>query len=260
MRAMGVAEGESLIGINFLEATEPLPFYNQDGVRIPPQDRPVLAVLRTGLPFENLVSGWDHPDGRKWLLSSCRLLEPERVGQSDIVISFADITTQRTEAEELRFLADHDALTNLPNRAAVLKRLTRALDASPHIALRAVLFVDVDGLKAINDRLGHEAGDDVLRTTAQRLRQSVAVDDVVGRWAGDEFVVLVFSAVTSAHLGDLVSRLHAGLALPARIAGTEVPIRASIGVVEVDPFERRTSSEILRDADLAMYAAKRSRR
>jgi diguanylate cyclase (GGDEF)-like protein len=260
MRAMGVADGESLIGVNFLEVTEPLPFYDKDGVRIPPQERPVLGVVRTGVPFENLVSGWEHPDGRKWLLSSCRLLEPERVGQSDIVLSFADITTQRTEAEELRFLADHDALTNLPNRSAVLKRLTRALDASPHIALRAVLFVDVDGLKAINDSLGHEAGDDVLRTTAQRLRQTAAANDIVGRWAGDEFVLLVFSVATAVDLGDLVDRLHAGLALPARIAGTEVRIRASIGVVEVHRFERRTSSEILRDADLAMYAAKRSRR
>jgi diguanylate cyclase (GGDEF)-like protein len=194
------------------------------------------------------------------LLSSCRLLEPERVGQSDVLISFADITTQRAEAEDMRFLATHDVLTGLPNRAAVLKRLTQALDASPAIALRAVLFVDVDGLKATNDSLGHEAGDDVLRTTAQRLRQTVADDDVVGRWAGDEFVLLVFSQTTSADLAALVDLLNAGLALPASIAGTEIPISASIGVVEVHPFERRTSSEILRDADLAMYEAKRSRR
>ena len=267
-RALGMAEDASLIGVNFFEATEPFPFYNEDGVNIPPEDRPVLAVLRTGVPFENLVSGWDYADGRKWLLSSCRLLEPERLGQSDMLISFADITSQRAEAEEMRFLATHDALTGLPNRAAVLKRITEALDAAPDVALhaapavalRAVLFVDVDDLKATNDSLGHEAGDDVLRTTAQRLCQTVTAGDVVGRWAGDEFVVLVFSLTSSAELADLVDRLHAGLALPASISGTTIPISASIGVVEVHPFEQRTSSEILRDADLAMYEAKRGRR
>lgn len=260
VRALGVAEGTSLIGVNFLEATEPLPFYDEDGVDIPPEDRPVPAVLRTGVPFENLVSGWDHADGRKWLLSSCRLLEPDRLGQSDMLISFADITAQRAEADEMKFLATHDLLTGLPNRSAVLTRITQALEATDVPALRAVLFVDVDDLKSTNDSLGHEAGDDLLRMTAHRLRHTVTAVDVVGRWAGDEFVVLVFREATSRDLTDLVERLHAGLALPAHISGTTIPISASIGVVEVGPFERRTSSEILRDADLAMYEAKRARR
>lgn len=260
MRAMGVAEGTSLIGVNFLEATEQMAFYDEDGVNIPPEDRPVLAVLRTGVPFENVVSGWDHADGRKWLLSSCRLLEPDQRGQSDMLISFADITAQRAEANEMKFLATHDVLTGLPNRSAVLNRITRALEASDAHALRAVLFVDVDHLKSTNDSLGHEAGDDVLRMTAHRLRQTVTADDVVGRWAGDEFVVLVCREATSTDLTDLVARLHAALAMPARICGTTIPISASIGVVEVHPREWRTSSEILRDADLAMYKAKRSRR
>ncbi|PRC41756.1 hypothetical protein C6A85_000000114000, partial [Mycobacterium sp. ITM-2017-0098] len=260
MRALGIAEGTSLIGVNFLEATEPQPFYNEDGVNIPPEDRPVPAVLWTGVPFENIVSGWDHADGRKWLLSSCRLLEPDRRGQSDMLISFADITAQRAEADEMKFLATHDLLTGLPNRSAVLTRITKALEATDVHSLRAVLFVDVDDLKSTNDSLGHEAGDDVLRTTAHRLRRTVTTDDVVGRWAGDEFVVLVFRGTTATDLTELVERLYAALALPASISGTTIPISASIGVVEVHPQEWRTSSEILRDADLAMYEAKRARR
>jgi ribose transport system permease protein len=121
--------------------------------------------------------------------------------------------------------------------------------------LRAVLFIDVDHLKTTNDTHGHEAGDHVLRTTAERLRRTVAPDDVVGRWGGDEFVVLVCRAATSADLDDLVSRLHAALAVPA----AQGPIGASIGVVEVGRSDRRTADQLLRDADRAMYEAKRTR-
>jgi diguanylate cyclase (GGDEF)-like protein/PAS domain S-box-containing protein len=262
LRAMGAAaDGTSLVGVNFIEATAPFPFYNEHGVNIPPEDRPVLSVLRTGVPFENLVHGWDHPQGRMWLLSSCRLLEPDRLGESDIVISFADITAQRAEAEEMKFLATHDALTGLPNRAAVLSRINQALHTtSGVVSLRAVLFVDVDDLKATNDSLGHEAGDDVLRTTASRLCQTVPAEVLVGRWAGDEFVALICHEVTSEDLHGLVERLHARLAMPASISGMTIPIGASIGLVEVHPTDVRTSTEILRDADLAMYQAKRARR
>lgn len=259
LRVLGVPPGTDLTGINFFEATDGHPFYDEDGVNIPPEHRPAKAVLRTGVSFENLIHGWDHAGGRGWLMSSCRLLNPEKPGQSDMLITFNDITAQRVDAEEMKFLATHDGLTSLPNRAAMLRGINEALrDTSGAVRLRAVLFIDLDHLKMTNDTHGHEAGDEVLRTTAERLRRTVAAEDIVGRWGGDEFVVLVCRAITSSELDDLIDRLHAALAAPTGMAsGT---IGASIGVVEVHPSDRRTAGEILRDADLAMYEAKRARR
>ncbi|MEV3900991.1 diguanylate cyclase [Mycobacterium sp. NPDC050551] len=256
LRILGAPEGANLVGVNFFEATEKSPFYDENGVNIAPEDRPALAVLRTGVSFDKLVYGWDRPEGRGWILSSCRLLNPDKPGLSDMLVTFTDVTAQRAEAEEMKFLATHDGLTSLPNRAAVLLRINDALSGdSGDVRLRAVLFIDVDHLKTTNDTHGHDAGDHVLRTTAERLRRTVAADDVVGRWGGDEFVVLVCRAVTSAEIDDLVDRLHSALALPA----VQGPIGASIGVVEVDRSDRRTADELLRDADLAMYEAKRAR-
>lgn len=259
LRILGAPEGTNLVGINFFDATERRPFYDENGANIRPQDRPALAVLRTGVSFDNLVYGWDRAEGRGWLMSSCRLLNPNKPGLSDMLITFTDITTQRAEAEEMKFLATHDGLTSLPNRAAVLRRINEALPGTSAL-LRAVLFVDVDNLKKTNDTHGHGAGDDVLRTTAERLRGTVAADDIVGRWGGDEFVILVFRDITSWDLDDLVDRLHLALAAPADIGAAAVPIGASIGFVEVRPSDRRTADEILRDADLAMYQVKRARR
>ena len=159
------------------------------------------------------------------------------------------------------FYARHDALTELPNRVSVLRRLRKAL-AAPDDGeqLRAVLFIDIDDLKSTNDTHGHTAGDDLLRAVAACLRRVVAPDDVAGRLGGDEFVVLVSREVTKSELDDMVAQLRLALDTPATIGATSLPIGASIGVLEVHPGDVRTADEILRDADLAMYKAKRARR
>ena len=153
-----------------------------------------------------------------------------------------------------------DEVTGLPNRVSVLRRLRKAL-ASPDdgAQLRAVLFIDIDDLKSTNDTLGHTAGDDLLRTVAARLRGVVTPADVAGRLGGDEFVVLVFREVTRSELDDMVERLRRELDTPATLGATSTPIGASIGVVEVHRGDKRTADEILRDADFAMYVAKRAR-
>jgi diguanylate cyclase (GGDEF)-like protein len=214
------------------------------------------------VPFFNQVFGFDQFGGeRVWLMCSCRLLNPEILGQSDMLMSFVDVTAERKTADKILFYATHDALTELPNRVSVLRRLKKALAApEPGDQLRAVLFMDIDDLKSTNDTLGHTAGDDLLRVAAGCLRRVVAADDVVGRLGGDEFVVLVARDVAEGELDDMVDRLRIELNTPALIGGTSTPIGASIGVVEVHRDEKRTPDEILRDADLAMYEAKRARR
>ena len=254
--------GPEHLGGDFFEITGQFPFYDHEGVNIPAHLRPALAVLRTGVPFFNQVFGFPRADGtRGWLMSSCRLLNPDKPGQSDVLLSFTDVTNERAAADKVMFYASHDALTKLPNRASVLRKINRALSAPDgQSQLRAVLFIDIDDLKATNDTLGHTAGDELLRYTAQCLLRVMADGDVAGRLGGDEFVVLVCRDVMRADVDCMVERLRTELNKPTRIGATTGPIRASVGVVEVHSAEQRTADELLRDADLAMYEAKRANR
>jgi diguanylate cyclase (GGDEF)-like protein/PAS domain S-box-containing protein len=230
-----------------------------DGNPVPPESRPGSRA-HGAVEVTKQIYGVDMGDGRRtWLLTSALLLEPDAQG-ADMVVSFSDITSEREDLDRLIYQANHDPLTGLPNRAFVLRRITEALASSDRGRLRAVLFIDLDDLKSTNDTLGHEAGDDLLNAAAARLRQAVGPRDVVGRHGGDEFVLLIYGDAARKDLEALVSRLRTRLAEPVAIADTAVPIRASIGIVEVDGAEPRTAEEILRDADRAMYKAKRAGR
>jgi diguanylate cyclase (GGDEF)-like protein len=167
-----------------------------------------------------------------------------------------EIATQRVASERFAHQATHDALTGLPNRAYVSARISDALTSEGQNALSAVLFIDLDKLKVINDTLGHEAGDTAIRTAAQRLQSAVRPDDVIARLGGDEFVALLFSPTTRVVLEQLSERLHTALAETLRIGSNTLSLSASIGVAAVDPHDARDASAILEDADLAMYQAK----
>lgn len=169
-----------------------------------------------------------------------------------------EISTQRTESERFAYQATHDALTGLPNRGYVLARIADAVTSGGRHALSAVLFIDLDKFKAINDSMGHEAGDAVLQTVARRLQRAVRPDDVVGRFGGDEFVALLFGPTSREALDHVSGRLHAAVVESMRIGDVTVDIGASIGTAEVGQYEERDPAAILRDADLAMYAAKAS--
>lgn len=254
--------GPEYIGADFFAITDQFPFFDAEGVNIPPARRPALAVLREGVPFYNQVCGFDQFGGeRKWLMASCRLLNPATPGRSDMLLSFVDITAERKAADKVVYYATHDSLTELPNRPSVLRRLKKALGAARGgQSLRWVLFIDIDDLKAVNDTLGHTAGDTMLRAAAKCLRGTVTADDVVGRFGGDEFVVQICRDISRDELDDMIDRLRTALATPVEVGGTSASIHASIGVVEVDPDDDRSADEILRDADFAMYDAKRARR
>ena len=166
--------------------------------------------------------------------------------------------TQRKEAErQLLHGALHDALTDLPNRVLFAAQLAEALARARRDAdyRFAVLFVDFDKFKEINDSLGHAAGDQFLVQIAQRLRMCVRPGDVVARLGGDEFAVLVEETIGLADAEHAARRIQDHLAKPFPLAGKEVLATASIGIVLNEPGHTEPE-DLLRDADLAMYHAK----
>ncbi|MEV0127156.1 sensor domain-containing diguanylate cyclase [Dactylosporangium sp. NPDC050688] len=168
-----------------------------------------------------------------------------------IVINARDITDSREMQDRLAHDAHHDPLTGLPNRRRLQERLTASLQHTPV----GVLFVDLDGFKPVNDELGHEAGDELLRQVGERLSSCLRPSDVLARVGGDEFVLLLPGVVGGGDAEALAVRLRAVLAEPFDVAGHEVRIGASVGLHLAGPGE--DPDEALRTADQAMYAAKR---
>ena len=183
------------------------------------------------------------------------LLDDENVG--GIVLNSRDISERKALERQLVHQAYHDSLTALANRALFRDRVNETLqrDEEEYVA-SAVLFLDLDGFKEINDSLGHACGDILLTLVAQRLRASVRPSDMVARLGGDEFAILLEGAQqVDAHA--LAARILASLTSPFVVDGREVYITASIGIASTDVTVDE-SSQLLRNADLAMYRAKSS--
>jgi diguanylate cyclase (GGDEF)-like protein len=192
------------------------------------------------------------PVGVRWFH-----LQASRVDQAGrVVVTHTDITS-RVLAEQASFWqARHDHLTELPNRAHLHELIDAELERSTSRPV-TVLFLDVDGFKDVNDSLGHEVGDDLLRQLAARLTSRTRAEDTVGRLGGDEFVVLCRDCDT-AGAEALAERCQGTFDEPFVLAGRSVRLSASIGIATVGTGDvpGRRSTDLVRDADLAMYAAK----
>jgi diguanylate cyclase (GGDEF)-like protein/PAS domain S-box-containing protein len=182
-----------------------------------------------------------------------RIADPSVGG---MVCNMRDITERKGVEAELAHRAHHDQLTSLPNRANFLARLDGALAASMHSgSTLAVLFVDVDRFKMVNDSLGHEAGDRLLFDVANRLRACVRPSDVVARFGGDEFTLLLDDVSSPGAAVATAQRINEVLRNPLEFEGKEITLSASIGVA-LSTAGTESAADLLRQADLAMYSAK----
>jgi diguanylate cyclase (GGDEF)-like protein/PAS domain S-box-containing protein len=176
-----------------------------------------------------------------------------------VVLNARDITERVQLQEELTRQAFHDGLTGLPNRALFRDRLDQALARSARShELLAVLLIDLDGFKQVNDSLGHDAGDQLLQRIARRFEEATRPSDTVARFGGDEFALLL-EGVNEAQAVSLARRLLYRLSEPVVIAGHQLALGASIGIV-LHTGGEGDSEELVRHADLAMYAAKEAGR
>ncbi|NUR50347.1 MAG: EAL domain-containing protein [Hamadaea sp.] len=163
----------------------------------------------------------------------------------------------RLGKEQLRAAALYDGLTGLPNRTLFLDRLRQAVRQRRRIPGRrfAVLFLDVDGFKVVNDSLGHAAGDGLLIEVAARINENLRATDTAARFGGDEFLILLDDIAQNSDANDVAQRLQASLAEPFHVQGHDVVVTASIGVTFGDS-SAATAEDLVRDADIAMYTAK----
>ncbi|MFN4005570.1 MAG: EAL domain-containing protein [Hylemonella sp.] len=251
-RLRGLPEAE-LIGQRYLT------LYADDGLDEAQAYWRAIADGRTPAPAELLLRG---ADGRTWPLLTSGLLLRDAQGQPALLACTAlDISERKRAEEQIHQLAYYDGLTGLPNRRLLLDHLQHALAVSRrHGSNGALLFVDLDHFKTINDTLGHDYGDLLLREVAARLRTCVRVGDTVARLGGDEFVVLVedldtTSAVAAAQAEGVGRKIMAALSRPYLLAGREQYSTPSIGVALFGPASRQPE-ELLQQADLAMYQAK----
>ncbi|WP_244849462.1 PAS domain S-box protein [Caballeronia sp. SL2Y3] len=196
---------------------------------------------------------------RTWSVS----LVPDMRGRE--VIGFymmaQDVTSRRQAERQLRAQAMRDALTGLPNRRALLLHLTQniASDSATRQAL-AVFFLDLDEFKPVNDAYGHEAGDELLRLVGARLTETVRHSDFTSRLAGDEFVIVSHGVADEATAARIADAICSAMNRPFTLAGNEVSIATSVGVVVCNARARTTPDALLAAADSAMYEAKREGR
>ncbi|ALG69735.1 signal peptide protein [Azospirillum thiophilum] len=194
----------------------------------------------------------------EWL--SIKLVRNEDGAAVNYIAAFTDITETRAQEERIRHLAQFDFLTDLPNRFLLRDRLERAmLAAGRHGSKVGLLFVDLDRFKTINDSLGHQVGDILLREVATRLLDTVRASDTVSRQGGDEFIILIGDMSSPDSAGIVARKVLRALSDPYLIEGHELLVTPSIGVA-IYPDDGTGIDALLKSADMAMYAAKEAGR
>lgn len=216
-----------------------------------------IAFCQRALHHEVVEDEWRVPSGSG--LSPTWLFRRAVHARSGVALTLRDISAAKHHQAELVRIANHDALTGLPNRHWLLHFLPAALErAHEGRGQLAVLFIDLDNFKLVNDTLGHDAGDALLIQAAERIRGAVRDTDAVVRWGGDEFTVILEHAEHRNAIVQVAAKIVAALNHPFALAGTAASqMGASVGIA-IYPMHGATADLLLKHADVAMYAAKTS--
>jgi diguanylate cyclase (GGDEF)-like protein/PAS domain S-box-containing protein len=227
-----------------------------------PDDRSVTAsqvqLLTSGeIDILSIEKRYIRSDGRLiWVSVSASCVRDGSGLPLYLIGQIADITERRQMSERLTHAALHDSLTALPNRDLFIDRLEMALRRARRGGrLVAVMFIDLDDFKLVNDSLGHEVGDRVLRAVADRMSGALRTSDTLARFGGDEFTVLCEEVVGEAHAREIAERLRAALRQPLTVAGVATQVSFSVGIA-LSGDEAESGATLLRQADTAMYRAK----
>lgn len=194
----------------------------------------------------------DHPDGRAWSVT----MVPEDNG--GWLMTFEDVTERRQAEAKAAFLARHDALTGLANRTLFRERLETAIAGSTQGERFALLCLDLDRFKWVNDTMGHPVGDALLRAVAERLRNNCRTGTTISRLGGDEFAVIHRMGDDPTEAMAVAERLITGVSRPYRLEGQDVRIGTSVGIALI-PSDGDVAATLLKRADLALYLAKKNR-
>jgi diguanylate cyclase (GGDEF)-like protein/PAS domain S-box-containing protein len=209
-------------------------------------------------PGASATQEWrvSHADGSTRVIEAAAVNLAEDPDIGGIVLTGRDVTDRHALETQLSHEALHDSLTGLANRILFQDRVAHAIDRSQRRTEQvAVLFLDLDEFKDVNDSLGHQAGDTVLQVVAERLRDGVRASDTVARLGGDEFAILVEDADGPEYVDQLAERLLEAVHRPILVDDTELVVGVSVGIVLAEA-ETQGAAALVRDADIAMYAAK----
>ncbi|ELQ15359.1 sensor domain-containing protein [Xanthomonas translucens] len=219
----------------------------------------LARIAQGGLP-EQLDLCFHRASGRRvWVQVLIELDDRDGLPPRFVVL-FRDISREREASERIELLAHYDLLTGLPNRQLLREQAETAMhDAVERGSTLAMLFVDLDGFKSINDSFGHATGDGLLKLAATRMHQQLRTSDLFGRFSGDEFLVVLRDLAEPSDAGHVARKLIAALAEPLHNGESVIKIGASIGIALMEDG-RQDFDSLLRAADAAMYAAKESGR
>ena len=215
------------------------------------------AVLRARQPFRDFEYSYLNRGGeRRWVSVNGQPVFDEAGGFAGYRGTALEITGRKQAEDRIQYLATHDSLTGLPNRSMFSQLLALAIDTSQRYERKfAVLFMDLDRFKVINDTLGHSAGDELLQTIARRLKKTLRASDVVARLGGDEFVVLVQETKNTRQVMSVARKILSAVIKPLTVGGQECRVTASIGV-SMYPADATDEGTLMKHADTAMYLAK----
>ncbi|MEP6903206.1 MAG: EAL domain-containing protein [Actinomycetota bacterium] len=220
----------------------------------------IHELLSGKVPTCQMEQRYLHKTGQTvWASWSVSTTSQLKADHPNLIFQIQDITDRKLAEDKLQYEATHDALTGLPNRARFMSKLDQALEKAhenPNYKV-SILFIDLDRFKVINDSLGHLIGDELLIGISERLRECLRPSDMVARLGGDEFTILVEGKYEAKEVIRIAERIQEKFLIPFDLSGNEVYSSASIGILNATE-NHRLPEDLMRDADTAMYQAKRA--